>query len=124
MRRFVVHEHSGYGPTHYDLMLSCGEALATWQTASAPFGVVQGDRLEARKLADHREAYLTYQGPVSGDRGRVRILDSGKYRLIRQNEDSWEVEFHGRRLAGRWAISRCTETPETWLLQRLESTTQ
>jgi hypothetical protein len=34
---------------------------------------------EVERLADHRLAYLDYEGPVSGDRGIVRRLDTGTF---------------------------------------------
>ncbi|MEL7483478.1 MAG: hypothetical protein AAFN41_03895 [Planctomycetota bacterium] len=36
------------------------------------------DRFAAVLLGDHRRAYLDYEGPVSGDRGRVEQLATGQ----------------------------------------------
>ena len=34
--------------------------------------------LLAERIADHRAEYLTYEGPVSGDRGHVKRLAAGR----------------------------------------------
>ncbi len=41
-----------------------------------------GRELAARALGDHRLMYLEYEGDISGQRGRVRRVDSGTYRAI------------------------------------------
>jgi hypothetical protein len=35
--------------------------------------------VDAQRIADHRLAYLEYEGPISGGRGTVRRLDGGSY---------------------------------------------
>jgi len=67
-------------PPHFDLMLQAGDALATWAVERWPG---PGETVAAERLADHRRAYLTYEGPVSGDRGTVRRVASGAYTLRR-----------------------------------------
>ena len=79
--RFVILVHSGHGPTHYDLMVEHGPALATWQLETDPAAAENAD-LPARRLADHRPAYLDYEGPIRGGRGHVRQADSGRCRLL------------------------------------------
>lgn len=118
--QFVVQFHSGHGPTHYDLMLEHGGALATWRLDASPAGLAAGESMPARKLADHRKHYLTYQGPVSGGRGEVRILDRGRYELAGQTDDLWEVALHGGALKGRYELRRLGGGD--WVLQRLAAT--
>ena len=116
---FVVHEHSGYGELHYDLMLSVGEALATWQLAASPPEMTEGDELPARRLDDHRLAYLDYEGPVSGGRGQVRRIEKGNYELVSRGPLRWEVLLDGEKLTGRGELVRPDEASETWTLRRL-----
>jgi len=118
-RPFVLHAHSGYGELHYDLMLSVGEALATWQLPASPVELAEGDKLPARRLDDHRVAYLDYEGPVSRGRWRVRRIDKGHYDLIHQGPSRWEVLLAGGKLAGRWELVRLGETGDAWVLRRL-----
>jgi hypothetical protein len=61
-------------------MLEQGDVLLTWQllkdlAGPDPFPV------PARRLGDHRKAYLTYEGPLSGNRGHVRRIDEGTLEL-------------------------------------------
>ena len=103
---FVIHIHSGHGPTHYDLMLERGEALATWRLSESPTGLGPGDSLPAERLADHRAEYLTYEGPVSRGRGRVNRLDRGPFDLIEAGENRWEFELSGVQMHGRFVLER------------------
>ncbi len=76
MARFVILEHD-QPVLHWDFMLEVGPALKTWRLAKAPDK--SGEWIEALPLGDHRVAYLDYEGPVSGGRGKVRRWDQGAY---------------------------------------------
>jgi len=117
-RRFVIQIHSGYGPTHYDFMIEAGEALATWQLAESPAGLTAGTAMPARRLADHRREYLTYEGPVSRGRGRVDILDAGECEVTAEDPLRWEFRLAGRKLAGLFELTRAEETTDAWTLRR------
>lgn len=117
--RFVVQHHTGYGPEHWDLMLEHGDALATWALQACP-GPDTPDPIPARRLPDHRKAYLDYEGPVSRGRGTVRIFDRGTYTTCARTPDCWVVELAGSVLAGRYRLQRSTGTDE-WCFQRLRS---
>jgi hypothetical protein len=74
--RYVVLRHEGVPDPHFDLMLEDehgAEKLLTWRSPVWPIEV--GTPLE--RLADHRNAYLDYEGPLSGDRGFVTRVASG-----------------------------------------------
>jgi hypothetical protein len=77
-RRFVLLRHevasSEPGATHWDLMIDDGSSLRTWRLNRCP---TTNEILEAEPIADHRRAYLEFQGELSGDRGRVVRIDSG-----------------------------------------------
>ena len=80
MPRYVLLEHRRAGDdVHWDFMLEAGPALATWALA-AP--AAPGTVVDARRLPDHRVAYLDYEGPISGDRGSVRRVDRGMYEVV------------------------------------------
>src|SRR5262245_52883163 len=95
MPRFVLllHDCPDGRPraTHCDLMLEVGSALQTWALSLLPQawrGLDLNDSqfsasnaVNADRLADHRLAYLEFEGPVGGDRGYVRCLDAGNYRV-------------------------------------------
>ena len=96
MPRFVILEHRWDG-VHWDVMLESGDALRTW-AVDAP--IASGVLLPARALADHRLAYLDYEGPISGDRGTVRRLDRGTYEAKVWTPDRVVVVLASDRFAG------------------------
>ncbi len=78
--KFVIHHHTGNPreESHYDVMIESDEALLTWRvTEAAMKELLEGKEVSAARIADHRKAYLTYEGPISCDRGMVKIMDSG-----------------------------------------------
>ena len=94
--RFVVLEHEWNG-VHWDFMFEAGNGLRTWSLPSRP---VPGTELTARALADHRLAYLDYEGPVSGDRGSVRRVAAGTYRALEWEPGHVRVRLAGDQLVG------------------------
>ena len=73
---------------HFDLMLQQDSKLATWQLQSLP---ELGQTVPAKRLPDHREAYLDYEGPVSGGRGSVEQIMAGTFEVCQKNDDCLEV---------------------------------
>jgi len=118
-RPFVIQIHSGYGQLHYDFMLGRGAVLATWQLASRPESLAVGEAAAAKRIQDHRAAYLTYEGPVSGGRGQVSILDAGTYESLADREDRWEFRLAGRQILGRFELCRVAPDGPEWTLRRL-----
>ena len=80
-------------------MLEAGESSRTWRLAEEP-GPPTDLPIKAESLPDHRLAYLTYEGPVSGNRGHVEQWDSGTFELISETETLLTVEFRGGKLSG------------------------
>jgi hypothetical protein len=116
---FVIHIHSGHGRSHYDLMLLRGETLATWQLLRSPVALEVGESLAARKLPDHRAAYLTYEGPLSRERGKVKRLDRGSYQLLTEQSERWELVFNGQKITGRYELEYCGPDVNAWIFRRL-----
>jgi hypothetical protein len=85
MGRWVLLHHelpspSPDGSWHYDWLLEDAShpegGLITFRTRVRPD--VDGIQVfDAQRLADHRRVYLTYEGEVSGGRGRVRRVAEG-----------------------------------------------
>ncbi len=105
-RRFVLLHHEGHGAAHFDLMLEADTALATWQFSASPALLAAGGGLPCRRLADHRKAYLDYEGAVGGDRGHVTREDGGACELISESAERWLVALQGQHLRGRYTLSR------------------
>lgn len=112
-RRFVVQHHVLSANQHWDLMLEYNDTLATWQLSDPPENCAK-TRVTAIRLADHRTAYLDYEGPVSNDRGHVAIADAGTYRLISRSEALWEIELTGRALRGVFRLSLSEPGTDRW----------
>ncbi len=98
MRRFVILEHARDG-IHWDVMVEVepGGDLRTWTIDAEP---CPGRDLPARALPDHRRAYLTFEGEISGNRGTVRRWDEGTCEV-----EAWEpglvrLVLDGRQLLG------------------------
>lgn len=99
--------------SHWDLMLEVSGALATWAFASALFSDRVGESRSAGaalRLADHRLAYLDYEGPISGGRGEVRRMDSGHYVVAcRSTVTEFIVQLRGPLLRGELRMWLSTE---------------
>jgi len=80
--RFVVQKHvRSPDDWHFDLMLECGEVLLVWQSGVPPDAEADLPCL-VRGLPHHRPAYLDYEGPIRGGRGRCTIHDRGTFEWL------------------------------------------
>lgn len=99
--RFVILRHEtppGYPkPSHYDLMIQWGEILRTWTLADWP---EMGAEVLAVPDADHRLAYLDYEGEVSQGRGHVQRKDEGTCELVAESPGKIHLRLSGRVLQG------------------------
>jgi hypothetical protein len=123
----LLHELSD-GDSHYDWLIDRHEPAERAEAAGDPgeralIAFRLSDRIDlalppqfdAQRLADHRRVYLTYEGPVSGGRGRVRRVASGRMRVKRASEHDLVLvggfgEARGRLSGaavegGRWVFS-------------------
>jgi hypothetical protein len=109
MPRFVVLTHD-YPLLHWDFMLEHGKKLRTWRLAQRPDA---GGSIDAEPLADHRLAYLEYEGAVSGGRGRVTRWDRGDYEGVASSATRIVVHLAGERLRGE-ALLEQSEASAAW----------
>jgi hypothetical protein len=112
MPRFVVLTHDR-PLLHWDFMLEHGEKLRTWRLAHPPDA---GRPIEAEPLADHRLAYLDYEGPVSGGRGHVERWDRGEYETVESSATRIVVRLAGERLRGEAVLER-SQASASWRFQ-------
>jgi hypothetical protein len=117
MPRFVVLRHEcppEFGkPSHWDVMLEDGGELLTWSVTELP--TLGGPAVPATKLANHRLAYLDYEGAVSGDRGEVRRVDRGDFEWLERTPQRLACELMGTQLAGRLVFEALGSTG--WQMQ-------
>ena len=111
MPRFVILEHQFQG-VHWDFMLESGESLRTWRLECPP---ETGRSISAKPLADHRRAYLDYEGEITGGRGRVSRWDHGEFAWVADETQSVAVRLVGQRTNGR-AYLWCRESG-AWTFQ-------
>jgi hypothetical protein len=93
-------------PSHWDLMLERNGVLMTWRLPTLP-AAWQDDQkqdaevqLTAERIADHRLAYLDYEGPVSGNRGHVTRQDHGDYEVLEENAAVIRLRLSGQTIGG------------------------
>ncbi len=119
-KTFVILHHAlPDGSEHWDLGIDQGEALATWQLLEDPALLASGriGAVRARRIADHRRAYLDYEGPVSGNRGHVTRLDRGDCRVLEERPNCWRVRLSGSILIGSYEIIAGGESERDWMLR-------
>ena len=100
MPRFVILAHDWPTP-HWDLLLEAGLVLKAWRLLAEP---AVGATVPAQPNYDHRLLYLDYEGPLSGDRGRVTRWDAGTYEG--ELHDEWTVTLIGTRVSGIASMRR------------------
>jgi hypothetical protein len=104
MPRFVLLHHEcppSFGkPSHWDLMLERDGVLLTWSLPALPAAWSgeggAAEQIVVTRLADHRIAYLDYEGPISGDRGVVTRVDGGEYEVLEETEQAICVHLRGQ----------------------------
>ena len=101
--KFVIHHHVT-SPPHYDLMVEKDNVLHTWQISENSFqNFIDGKSINVTMIQDHRKKYLDYEGPISCDRGTVKIFDTGEYVEISWNKDII-VQINGKLLNGKLSL--------------------
>lgn len=105
--KFVVHHHTGHPgeADHYDLMIDEGKTLATWRISPESMArLLAGATAGAARIANHRREYLTFEGPISCDRGMVKIMDTGECELIGDDGGVFVYWFEGKKIRGQLEI--------------------
>ncbi|GJM25293.1 MAG: hypothetical protein DHS20C16_17080 [Phycisphaerae bacterium] len=97
-------------------MVEQNDSLATWQLLKDPT-INPTAKIEARRVADHRKAYLEYEGPVSHGRGIVKQIESGTCIVEESTSTACTVELEGTRLTGHYKLRRSQDDRWTWLPQ-------
>ena len=85
------------GTSHVDWMIARDRAgqepLITFRLQRRIDELKPGQRMAAERIADHRPAYLDYEGPVSDKRGSVRRLAWGTVIREHRQGSSWDFEI-------------------------------
>jgi hypothetical protein len=113
MSTFVILEHdttpadaAADAPraVHWDFIVTApgAERLPTWRLAADPRRATGA--IAAERIADHRDVYLTYEGPISGDRGVVRRVERGTVEIVTLDGDTLRANLKGEALRGECVI--------------------
>lgn len=85
------------GTHHIDWMIGRDgqgrQPLITFRLPSRLDQVAPGESLALERIADHRPAYLSYEGPISGGRGNVRTLIGGKILAVQPGSNEHGHEW-------------------------------
>lgn len=98
--RFVILEHD-WPTRHWDLLLEAGSVLRAWRLLEEPDS---GNAIPAEANSDHRLAYLTFEGELSGNRGRVFRWDAGTFAWRADGPDRVMVDLAGTRISGVFVL--------------------
>jgi DNA polymerase Ligase (LigD) len=132
MPRFVLLYHDCppdyVRPSHWDLMLECGDVLRTWvlqelprdwtpivaqttRSAGSCPAAAATNQVAAEHLNDHRHEYLSHEGPVSGGRGTVTRVEEGTYVVEHESSDRWRIQLNGQSICGDATLVKALAEP-------------
>jgi bifunctional non-homologous end joining protein LigD len=121
---FVIQQHAARR-LHYDLRLEMDGVLKSWAVPKGPSIRPEIKRL-AVQVEDHPLEYADFEGVIPRDNygaGAVIVWDRGRYRSAKPEDllaqlarGLLEVELHGYKLRGRWALARMGGKAREWLL--------
>jgi bifunctional non-homologous end joining protein LigD len=127
---FVLQEHHARR-LHYDLRLEADGVLKSWAVTKLPSMDPTIRRLAVRK-EDHPLEYANFEGDIPEGQygaGHVKIWDRGTYENLSGRplpdaleEGKVEVELHGKKLKGKFALVRMARSGrrENWLLIKMK----
>jgi len=105
-RTVILHHDLPDGSSHFDWMFeppagfprnsaSDSSRLVTFRCEVRPDQLQAGTAQSINRLPDHRDLYLDYEGPVSGDRGMVARVRPGEITgcraVVVDGCDAWEL---------------------------------
>ena len=127
LRRFVLLKHLmpalAKRPTHWDLMIDFGEKLLTFELRELPSCLRTGQTqvIEVTRLADHRTAFLHYEGPLTADilgadRGRVERVAAGRSQFVAGDISAMlRIQLTADELAAEFEVRPCAVGEQTHL---------
>jgi DNA ligase D-like protein (predicted 3'-phosphoesterase) len=120
---FVVHNHFA-SHHHYDLRLEMNRVLKSWAVPKEPPRTKSEKRL-AIQVEDHPLSYAKFEGTIPEGMygaGKVKIWDHGTYELLKKSEKEIEVEFHGKKLNGKYVLVKThygSKPEKSWLFMKV-----
>jgi hypothetical protein len=93
----VILHHQTFAGSHYDWLWldpATRDRLLGYRVPCAPNQWLARKSFLLEPLAPHRLAYLTYQGLITGERGRVIRVAKGIVRGNRIGDVGWDWQVH------------------------------
>jgi bifunctional non-homologous end joining protein LigD len=133
-RQFVVQRHEARS-LHYDLRLEADGVLKSWAVPKGPPSKA-GEKRLAIRVEDHPLSYAQFEGIIPEGNygaGMVKIRDEGWYEpepvasndkaiLADLEKGKLDVTLHGRRLKGRYLLTRFERGgDDQWLLIKIKN---
>lgn len=121
-RRFVIQEHSATR-LHWDLRLEHEGVLASWALPNFVPGALKDNRLAIR-TEDHPLQYLDFHGEIPKGEygaGTISVYDSGTFELLKWDQRKIEVQLHGERISGKYALFAIGKEAgdNAWMIHRM-----
>jgi DNA ligase D-like protein (predicted 3'-phosphoesterase) len=113
--RFVVQLHDAT-TLHFDFRLQVGDVLRSWAVPKGP-SLDPAVRRLAVPVEDHSLAAGEFEGvheEHARGSGAVIIWDEGTVEILQETPDHLSFELHGRKLSGRFGLTRTGE--RRWIL--------
>jgi len=119
---FVIHEHHA-SHLHWDLRLEMDGVLKSWAVPKQP-PETKGTKRLAIQVEDHPLAYAEFHGTIPEGNygaGEVKIWDKGNYELLKKYSDKMILEFHGKKLKGKYCLVKTTfRNKKSWLFFKMK----
>jgi len=115
----VLLRHDCGEGSHYDWMVEDpngepGQAMLwTWRVNAPTRAWAAKVEMAMEQLSDHRRAYLTYEGAISGGRGEVRRVDEGRAVIESATDDRVVARVSMQEFAGVVTLTR-VDGGRTW----------
>ena len=119
---FVVHEHHATN-LHFDLRLEMDGVLKSWAVPKSP-PEAKGTKRLAIQVEDHPMEYADFHGIIPEGNygaGTVKIWDNGTYEMLKKYSDKFIIEFHGKKLKGKYCLVKTTfRNKRSWLFFKMK----
>ncbi|HYS96806.1 MAG TPA: non-homologous end-joining DNA ligase [Candidatus Dormibacteraeota bacterium] len=117
--RFVVQEHHARR-LHWDLRLEKDGVGVSW---AVPKGIPPDPKKNhlAVHVEDHPLEYFKFAGQIPAGEygaGKVEIWDEGTYEPVKWSDREVMVDFHGKRLQGRYVLFQTRG--KDWMIHRMD----
>ena len=117
MPKYCIHEHWA-SHHHFDLRLAMEGVAKSWAVPKEP-PKVEGVKRLAIQVDDHSIKYMNFEGQIKEGHygaGKVKIWDSGTYKLLERTPNKILMNLNGRKLKGLYELVRFRQSGEkNWL---------